>query len=87
MAAEQTLEQMKAEIEKLKAERDALVQKNASGISLKVSEKGGINVIGMRRFPFFFYRQEWEVLKANAARIDAFIAANSTKLSSGKPTV
>ena len=53
-------EEMRAELERLRAENEALKAKPARGaLSLKVSEKGGVSLYGLRRFPVTFYADEW----------------------------
>lgn len=54
----------------------------AKKITLKVSEKGGLSLYGLGRFPVTLYRSQWERLLApdTVAQINAFITANSTLL-------
>jgi len=49
-------------------------------VSLKISEKGGVSVYGMGRFPVTLYREQWERLFAHREQIEAFIAANAASL-------
>ena len=44
-------EEMKAELERLRNENASLKKGAATGITMKVSEKGGLSVFGMGRFP------------------------------------
>ena len=44
-------EELKAEIERLRSENAALKKAATPGIRMKVSEKGGVSVYGMGRFP------------------------------------
>ena len=44
-------EDVHAEMERLKAENAALKAQATRGVSLKVSEKGGVSVYGLGRFP------------------------------------
>ena len=46
---------MKHELERLRSENAALKKGTAAGISMKVSEKGGLSVYGMGRFPITLY--------------------------------
>lgn len=71
-----------SEIEKLRAENEALKAKvsKAQTISLKVSEKGALSVYGLGRFPVTLYRQQMERLLDKAPDIRAFIQENATKL-------
>ena len=52
-------EDFKAELEQLRKENAALRKQFASGIRLKVSEKGAVSVYGIRRFPVTLYREQW----------------------------
>ena len=49
-------------------------------ITLKVSDKGGLSVYGLGRFPVTLYRSQWEKLFAAKAEVEAFIKANSALL-------
>ncbi len=75
-----------AEIDRLKAENEALKAKAASRttLTLKVSEKGGLSLYGLMRFPVTLYKDSWLRLLAFAPTIQAFIKANDSKLSQGK---
>ena len=43
-------EDLKAELERLKAENERLKTQPTRGVTLKVSEKGGVSVYGLGRF-------------------------------------
>jgi hypothetical protein len=73
-------EQLKAELEKLKAENAALKKTTSRGLSLKVSEKGALSVYGMGRFPVTLYKEQWLKLLDLTDDIRAFIAANESSL-------
>ena len=73
-------EDLKAELERLRRENEALKKGASSGIRMKVSEKGALSVYGMGRFPVTLYKEQWIRLLDMAAEIRAFIAANETKL-------
>ena len=64
-----------AEIARLKAENEALAKGVARTISFKVSEKGGVSVYGLGRFPITLYREQWEGLLAKEGELRAFIEA------------
>ena len=54
-------EAMQAELERLRAENEALKKPRSRGaLSLKVSEKGGVSVYGLGRFPVTLYKEQWE---------------------------
>jgi hypothetical protein len=71
---------MKAELERLRAENQALKKTSAKGLSLKVSEKGGLSVYGLGRFPVTLYKEQWTKLLDMADDIRAFLKANDAQL-------
>lgn len=75
-------EDMKAELERLRAENEALKnKKSASGtLSMKVSEKGALSVYGMGRFPVTLYKEQWLKLLGIAEDLKKFIAENDDRL-------
>ena len=75
-----TEEEMKAEIERLRAENENLKKPARGVLSLKVSEKGALSVYGMGRFPVTLYSEQWEKLLAMADEIRQFIKDNDQKL-------
>jgi hypothetical protein len=72
-------EDLKAELEQLRKENAAL-RESASGIRLKVSEKGAVSVYGLGRFPVTLYKEQWLKLLDRSSDIRAFIAANKAQL-------
>jgi hypothetical protein len=72
-------EELKLQIEKLRAENEAL-KKPRGQVYLKVSEKGGLSVYGMGRFPITLYREQWERLLTMADEIRDFIRENDSSL-------
>src|SRR5271154_5940056 len=76
----QSDEDLKAEIERLRLENAALKKPDRGKISFKVSEKGGLSVYGMGRFPVTLYREQWEKLLDVAEDIRAFIRENDQTL-------
>jgi hypothetical protein len=75
-----TEEEMKAEIERLRAENESLKKPARGQLTLKVSEKGALSVYGMGRFPVTLYREQWEKLLAMSDQIREFIVANDQAL-------
>ena len=73
---------MKAELERLKAENEALKSKSASRgtLSMKVSEKGALSIYGMGRFPVTLYKEQWLKLLGITEEIRKFISDNDSKL-------
>jgi hypothetical protein len=76
-----TDEDLKAEIERLRAENEKLKNKGSGrGLSLKVSEKGGLSLYGVGRFPVTLYKEQWRKILAMAAEIEKFIEDNDSSL-------
>ncbi len=73
-------EEMKAELERLRNENASLKKGAATGISMKVSEKGAVSIYGMGRFPVTLYKEQWLKLLDISAEIRAFIATNDAQL-------
>ena len=70
----------KAELEQLRAENQALKKTTSRGLSLKVSEKGGLSVYGLGRFPVTLYKEQWLKLLDLAEDIRTFIKSNDSQL-------
>jgi hypothetical protein len=73
-------EDMKAELERLREENERLKNRQTRGVSLKVSEKGGVSVYGLGRFPVTLYKEQWARLLDMADDIRTFIRENDGKL-------
>jgi hypothetical protein len=73
-------EDVQAELARLRAENEALKQKRSGVVSMKVSEKGGVSVYGLGRFPVTLYQEQWGKLLAAGDEIKAFIEENRSKL-------
>ena len=71
---------LKAELERLKTENERLKSQRGRGVSLKVSEKGGVSVYGLGRFPVTLYKEQWTKLLAMADEIRTFIQAHDAEL-------
>jgi hypothetical protein len=50
------------------------------GVSLKVSEKGGVSVYGLGRFPITLYQEQWTKLLDMADQIRDFIKEHESEL-------
>lgn len=70
--AKATLGSLEAEIAKLRAENAGLRAKD-KGVSLKVTDKGGLSMYGLGRFPVTLYKSQWLKLLAQAEVVRAFI--------------
>ncbi len=78
--SDMTPEQMKEELERLRTENEALKKRSEKGLSLKVSQKGGVSVYGLGRFPVTLYKEQWEKLLDMSDDIRAFIQENESQL-------
>lgn len=74
MTAKQELELLR---EQLAAEKAKNAPKPPGPVTLKVSEKGGLSVYGLGRFPVTLYPEQWSRIFATAPEIVKFIAANA----------
>jgi hypothetical protein len=70
-------EDLKAQLDKLRAEHDQLKAKTVRGLSLKVSEKGGVSLYGVGRFPVTLYKEQWTKVLGMKDEIEAFLETNA----------
>ena len=73
-------EDIRAELERLRKENEALKKGAAKGISMKVSEKGGLSIYGLGRFPITLYKEQWTKLLDMSEEIRAFLVAHDAEL-------
>ena len=73
-------EDLRTELERLKAENEQLKSQRGRSVSLKVSEKGGVSVYGLGRFPVTLYKEQWNKLLAMADEIHAFLKEHDAQL-------
>jgi len=71
-----------AELERLRAENERLKRGASRGVTLKVSEKGGLSVYGLGRFPVTLYKEQWLKLLDLADELRTFIRENDAMLKS-----
>lgn len=71
---------VKTELERLRAENERLKRTAGRGITLKVSEKGALSVYGLGRFPVTLYKEQWWKLLDAAEDIRGFIRDNEATL-------
>ncbi|MSP39842.1 MAG: hypothetical protein EXR70_15250 [Deltaproteobacteria bacterium] len=77
---EETIEQKLARLE---AENQALKQqaeRKPGELRLKISEKGGLSVYGLGRFPVTLYKEQWTRLLAHVEEISAFLKQHDQEL-------
>jgi hypothetical protein len=73
-------DELRKELEKLRAENEALKRSSSRGLSMRVSEKGAVSVYGLGRFPVTLYKEQWIRLLDMADDIQAFIKQNERQL-------
>jgi hypothetical protein len=78
-------EVLRAEVDRLKQENAALKARTSRGTSLRVSEKGGLSVYGLGRFPVTLYKEQWVKLLDMADDIRAFIREHDAELKAKEP--
>lgn len=76
---------LKAEIERLKAENERLKAQRGGRTALKLSEKGGVSLYGLGRFPVTLYKEQWIKLLDMADEIRGFIAEHEAELKAKEP--
>ena len=80
-----TDDNVQSELERLRAENAVLKARGTRGVSLKVSEKGGVSVYGLGRFPVTLYKEQWTKLLDMADDLRAFIAEHDGELKAKEP--
>jgi len=78
--AEESIEEKLARLE---AENQALkkqVDRKPGELRLKVSEKGGLSIYGLGRFPVTLYKEQWNRLLEHADEIREFLKNNDQQL-------
>jgi hypothetical protein len=71
-------EHLESEVARLRAENEALRARR--GAPLRVSDKGGVSVYGLGRFPVTLYKEQWLRLLDMADEIRAFIREHEREL-------
>jgi hypothetical protein len=77
--AEPTYEELKARVTELEK------QKLGGSLQFRVSEKGGVSVYGLGRFPVTLYYEQWVRLLAVPQELRDFLERNKTKLKLKEP--
>ncbi len=76
-------ESIEAKLARLEAENQALkqqVERKPGELRLKVSEKGGLSIYGLGRFPVTLYKEQWTRLLDYADEIREFLKAHDQQL-------
>ena len=71
---------LRDEVERLRAENDALKTQKTRELRLQVSQKGAVSLYGVRRFPITFYADEWDIVLGMGDQIRTFIQQNESEL-------
>jgi hypothetical protein len=75
LMTEPTYEELKARLAELEAQKQ-----RTGNMSFKVSDKGGVSVYGLGRFPVTLYYEQWPKLLDRAQDLRDFLEENKSKL-------
>ncbi|MGH7855230.1 MAG: hypothetical protein ACREP3_17400 [Candidatus Binatia bacterium] len=75
--AEQKLARLEAENRALKEQID---QRKPGELRLKISEKGGLSIYGLGRFPVTLYKEQWTRLLDHVDQIKSFLREHDQDL-------
>jgi hypothetical protein len=79
--AEESSEEKLARLEaENKALKDQIEQRKPGQLRLKISEKGGLSVYGLGRFPVTLYKEQWKRLLEHTEEIKTFLEQNEQQL-------
>ena len=76
--SEPTYEELKARLSEL--EKQVETKKRSGTMEFRVSEKGGVSVYGLGRFPVTLYYEQWNRLLGAADELKVFLEENKAKL-------
>ncbi len=74
---EPSYEELKAKLAELEAK-----QQRTGTTSFRISDKGGVSVYGLGRFPVTLYYEQWIRLLDKAQELREFLEENKSKLKS-----
>jgi hypothetical protein len=74
--AEPSYEELKARVEELEKSQ----ARKRGSLEFKVSEKGGMSVYGLGRFPVTLYYEQWVRLLDQTEQIREFLEANKSSM-------
>lgn len=75
--SEPSIEELKARIAELERERG---EKRSGALNFKVSDKGGVSVYGLGRFPVTLYYEQWMRLLDVSDELRKFLEENKTRV-------
>jgi hypothetical protein len=76
--SEPSYEELKARLADL--EKQVETKKRTGAMEFRVSEKGGVSVYGLGRFPVTLYYEQWVRLLDAAENLRSFLEENKSKL-------
>jgi len=74
---EPTYEELKARLAELEKQQG---QRRSGSLDFRVSEKGGVSVYGLGRFPVTLYYEQWTRLLDVAEKLREFLEENKSTL-------
>ena len=75
--SEPSYEELKAKVAELEKQTTA---KRTGAMELRVSEKGGVSVYGLGRFPVTLYYEQWTRLLGASEDLTKFLEDNKSRL-------
>lgn len=79
--AEPSYEELKARVAELEKQKT----RPRGSLEFRVSEKGGVSVYGLGRFPVTLYYEQWTRLLEAAPQLKEFLAENKSRLKLKNP--
>jgi hypothetical protein len=76
--SEPSYDELKARLQEL--EKQVETKKRSGSMEFKVSEKGGVSVYGLGRFPVTLYYEQWTRLLDASENLRGFLEENKSKL-------
>lgn len=73
-------EDLKKRIAELESQLEGQKERAAKSVYLKVSQKGGVSLYGIRRFPITFYLEEWNRILEMSDEIRSFLREHEGEL-------
>jgi hypothetical protein len=74
---EPSYEELKARLAELEKQTTS---RRTGSLEFRVSEKGGVSVYGLGRFPVTLYYEQWVRLLEQAEKLGSFLEENKSKL-------
>jgi hypothetical protein len=74
---EPTYEELKARLAEMEKQQG---QRRTGSLEFRVSEKGGVSVYGLGRFPVTLYYEQWTRLLDLSEKLREFLEENKSKL-------